>query len=259
MKTLLKNFFTRPVRSKTHEASADASAHRTSNGARPSVNKVLSLFWLLAIAVSVITFVNAAAPNPGHTISEIGNVVQGDLLYGSATDVISALAKNTTATRYLSNTGASNNPAWAQVDLTNGVTGSLPLANVDPIYHIFSATTASLTATTNCNPYGGTCAANAIPYTRIPIAMTLQNLYARMTTAPASGSSCQFLVQVANDPCTSFSATALTCTIVGNGSLTTCSDTVNTVSITAGQCIQMRFVETTTCTGSDTWTFEGRY
>lgn len=54
---------------------------------------------------------------------------QGDLLYGSATNVWTALAKNATATRYLSNTGTSNNPAWAQVDLTNGVTGVLPVAN----------------------------------------------------------------------------------------------------------------------------------
>lgn len=47
---------------------------------------------------------------------------QGDIFYGSAANVISKLSKNTTATRYLSNTGTSNNPAWAQVDLSNGVT-----------------------------------------------------------------------------------------------------------------------------------------
>lgn len=57
-------------------------------------------------------------------------VVQGDLIYGSAADTYSRLAKNTTATRYLSNTGTSNNPAWAQVDLSNGVTGDLPFANL---------------------------------------------------------------------------------------------------------------------------------
>lgn len=57
------------------------------------------------------------------------SVAQGDLLYGSATNVYSTLAKNTTATRYLSNTGTSNNPAWAQINLANGVTGLLPLAN----------------------------------------------------------------------------------------------------------------------------------
>lgn len=36
---------------------------------------------------------------------------QGDLIYGSAPNVFSLLNKNTTATRYLSNTGTDNNPA----------------------------------------------------------------------------------------------------------------------------------------------------
>lgn len=56
---------------------------------------------------------------------------QGDILYGSASNVWSVLAKNTSATRYLSNTGTSNNPAWAQVDLSNGVTGNLPVTNLN--------------------------------------------------------------------------------------------------------------------------------
>lgn len=58
-------------------------------------------------------------------------VAQGDVLYGSAAGVASALAKDANATRYLSNTGASNNPAWAQVNLANGVTGNLPVTNLN--------------------------------------------------------------------------------------------------------------------------------
>ncbi len=58
-------------------------------------------------------------------------VTQGDLLYGSAANTWSKLAKNASATRYLSNTGTSNNPAWAQVDLSNGVTGNLPVTNLN--------------------------------------------------------------------------------------------------------------------------------
>lgn len=56
---------------------------------------------------------------------------QGDLLYGSAANTYASLAKNTTATRYLANTGASNNPAWDQVNLANGVTGNLPVTNLN--------------------------------------------------------------------------------------------------------------------------------
>lgn len=54
---------------------------------------------------------------------------QGDLLYASGANTLARLAKSTTATRYLSNTGTNNNPAWAQIDLTNGVTGTLPIGN----------------------------------------------------------------------------------------------------------------------------------
>lgn len=53
----------------------------------------------------------------------------GDIWYGSASGVMTALAKSASATRYLSNTGVSNIPAWAQIDLSNGVTGVLPYAN----------------------------------------------------------------------------------------------------------------------------------
>lgn len=55
--------------------------------------------------------------------------VQGDLLYADVANSLARLAKDTNATRYLSNAGASNNPAWAQVSLANGVTGTLPLVN----------------------------------------------------------------------------------------------------------------------------------
>ncbi len=56
---------------------------------------------------------------------------QGDLLYGSAANTLSLLAKDANATRYLSNQGTSNNPSWNQVNLANGVTGNLPVANLN--------------------------------------------------------------------------------------------------------------------------------
>lgn len=84
--------------------------------------------------ISGITLGTLATPLPvisGGTGLGSGadTIAQGDIIYGSATNVFAKLAKNTTATRYLANTGTSNNPAWAQVNLTNGVTGVLPEAN----------------------------------------------------------------------------------------------------------------------------------
>lgn len=61
----------------------------------------------------------------------LNSASQGDLLFGSAANTYSALAKDTNATRYLSNQGASNNPSWNQVNLANGVTGNLPVTNLD--------------------------------------------------------------------------------------------------------------------------------
>ncbi len=56
---------------------------------------------------------------------------QGDLLFGGAANTWTRLAKNTTATRYLTNTGTNNDPAWGQVNLSNGVTGNLPVTNLN--------------------------------------------------------------------------------------------------------------------------------
>ncbi len=64
-------------------------------------------------------------------LTTITTSTQGDLLYSSASNTLSKLAKDANATRYLSNTGTSNNPAWAQVNLANGVTGNLATSNLN--------------------------------------------------------------------------------------------------------------------------------
>jgi len=58
-------------------------------------------------------------------------ITQGSLVYGTGSDAVAILAKDTNSTRYLSNTGSSNNPAWAQINLANGVTGNLPVTNLN--------------------------------------------------------------------------------------------------------------------------------
>lgn len=56
---------------------------------------------------------------------------QGDLVYASALNTLAALPKDTNASRYLSNTGASNAPAWTRVDLSNGVANNLSIVNLN--------------------------------------------------------------------------------------------------------------------------------
>lgn len=84
-----------------------------------------TLAFPASVTITTLTLTNALGPGQGGT--GFNSYAQGDLLYASATNTLAKLAKDATATRYLSNTGATNNPAWAQVDLSNGVTGNLPV------------------------------------------------------------------------------------------------------------------------------------
>lgn len=107
-----------------------------------TANKVLMSGASGAPTWSVPTFPNASATGGKFIRSDATNWVastlilpnsasQGDIVYSSATSTWAGLAKDTNATRYLSNTGTSNAPAWAQVNLANGVTGNLPVTNLN--------------------------------------------------------------------------------------------------------------------------------
>jgi hypothetical protein len=54
---------------------------------------------------------------------------QGDIVIASGANALARLPKSTTSTQYLANTGTSNAPAWNEVALDTGVSGTLPVGN----------------------------------------------------------------------------------------------------------------------------------
>ena len=94
-----------------------------------SATNVLSALADVAVGSYLRSGGVATAP-VWSTVTLPNTAAQGDVWYSNASNAIVALAKSTTATRYLANTGTSNNPAWAQVDLTNGITGALPVSHL---------------------------------------------------------------------------------------------------------------------------------
>lgn len=90
-----------------------------------------ALSWANNPTLAGLTLTTALAASSGGIGGVGATIAQGDLLYGSSASFLTKLAKSTTATNYLSNTGTTNNPAWAQVNLANGVTGNLPVTNLN--------------------------------------------------------------------------------------------------------------------------------
>ena len=101
--------------------------------ARTNLNALISTGANTVVTVGTVTTGTWQATVVGTVYGGTGlsSYSQGDLIYGSASNVLSKLAKDTNATRYLSNTGSSNNPAWAQVALATGVSGNLPVTNLN--------------------------------------------------------------------------------------------------------------------------------
>lgn len=133
----------------------------------------------VSFPASVVTY---ACPTCATTAgANIPTIAQGDLLYGSATNVLSVLTKNATATRYLANTGTSNNPAWDQVNLANGVTGTIQATN-------FPALTGDVT--NSAGSLATTISANVVTYAKLQ--QVLANaVVANCTSGTANATSVQ--------------------------------------------------------------------
>jgi len=159
---------------------------------------------------------------------------QGDLLYGSASNTLSTLAKDTNSTRYLSNTGTSNNPAWAQINLSNGVTNTLGTSNggtgvtsvtISPTASSFAGWDSHSNLSSNSFLSGYTTTATAAATTTLTVSSTQQQYFTGTTT------------QTVVLPVTSTLALGQSFIVVNNstGAVTVQSSGANTIStLTAG-------------------------
>lgn len=96
-----------------------------------STASTLSNIGPSATAGQVLQSAGSLADPAFSTATYPSTISQGDIIYGSASNVISGLTKDANSTRYLSNQGTSNSPSWNQVNLANGVTGNLPVSNLN--------------------------------------------------------------------------------------------------------------------------------
>jgi hypothetical protein len=130
-----------------------------------------------------------ASDGTGHVFE---SQAQGDTLYATSTTVLSRLAKDANDSRVLTNTGTNNNPAWAQVTLTTGVTGELPIANggtgaanLNNLITLSTHTTGNYVATISDTGAGGILVANSGSE---GAAITIQfNIHGLTTDTIASG------------------------------------------------------------------------
>lgn len=112
-----------------HSLAGTASAAQLNENVVQSVTNDTNVTGSIASQALTLGWTGSLATTRGGTA--ITTYTQGDILYSDASNSLAKLAKNASATRYLSNTGTSNNPAWAQVNLANGVTGNLPVTNLN--------------------------------------------------------------------------------------------------------------------------------
>jgi hypothetical protein len=131
-------------------------------------------------------------------------------------------------------------------------------AVISPKFVFSGRSSASLTADAYLHPYGavGAAASEATEGAQVPFAGNIKNLVGYMSAVQGAGDTCRFVIRKATGSCTAaFSDTALLCSMVN--AVQSCSDTSDTVSVSANDCLQVWFDESAgTCSGFVSWNFE---
>ena len=212
---------------------------------------------LLALVFSVVQIAKSAAQNPGHAWDTLDDaaipVAQGGTGQTSAANAFNALAPSQggNSGKFLTTNGTS--PSWGTYTITRSTTTKELVAG---------RSSAVLTQDIYCHPTGITCATtnNASMGVRIPFIATLRNLYVFTSASQTSTDDCRLYLRTASGGCTGvFSNSTLTCNIT-SAQVNTCSDTTNSVTVAAGDCINIFYDEVAnTCTGNVSWSIEMDY
>lgn len=197
----------------------------------------------LTLPTATGTFVTTAvaplsisATTGAISVGGLTSVAQGDIFYGSGTNTIAALAKDTGTTRVLTNQGGGNIPAWGLVNLSNGVSSTLAVgsggtgtgsAGIGAFNNITGFTAAGSTGTTSTN----------LVFSTSP-ALTTPTLGAASATSVAFSSTSGIIGSATNDSAAAGSVGQLLSATLASGSatslVTATAKTVISVSLTAG-------------------------
>ncbi|MFH0814716.1 MAG: hypothetical protein V1902_01300 [Candidatus Falkowbacteria bacterium] len=214
-------------------------------------NYILSGVLLLLIIFSCVKITFAIS----HTWSQIGDVAitvaQGGTGQSSLTANNVILGNGASAVAFVA-PGTANNilesdgSTWASA----APSGTMMFSNRS----VFGS------GTTYCHPIQGACGTSAATLgAEVLFAGAIKNLNYIMNTAPSVNSSCTLTVRKATLCSGTFADTALTCTITGDGSTKACLDSVNSVSISANDCLQIATAASGTCGTGNSWSFQYAY
>jgi len=215
---------------------------QTANGSLSAEQALSSLstgIMRVATTTGVITSLTNSAGIAANISDETGS---GSLVFGTSPTLVTPALGTPSALVLTNATG---------LPLTTGVTGVLPAANGGAAFGVFTAYTSSISADAYLS-VGTTQSSSSSEVTRditsSPATVTCKNLQVLINTAPGAGTS--WTITLRTGAAGSLSNTALTCTIADTA--TSCSDTSNSGTWTAGQVATIFFDATGSVAGTGT-------